>query len=80
MTFDQVFVRHISDCRFTAVFAAVEVLEVAVHIFLSPMKLPIQSALSIRDWSHIEENGFPEMRDRRCATGMRDDRDARQTK
>jgi hypothetical protein len=59
MTFDQVFVRHISDCRFSVVFAAVEVLEVAVHIFLSPMELPIQSALSIRDWSHIVENGLP---------------------
>jgi hypothetical protein len=59
MTFDQVFVRHVSECRFCAVFASVEVLQVAVDIFLSPMELPIQSALSIRNWSHIVENGLP---------------------
>jgi hypothetical protein len=59
MTFDQVFVRHISECRFCAVFAPVEVLQVAVDIFLSPMELPIQAALSIRNWSQIIENGLP---------------------
>jgi hypothetical protein len=32
---------HVSECRFDAVFTAVEVLKIAVHIFLSPMELLI---------------------------------------
>ncbi len=58
----EVAVRDVSDGRGRSVSSREEVLNIAVDMLLLPVELPVEPALSVREWGHVIDHRLPRHR------------------